>query len=154
MFTADISGSQIADKGPYIYCICCLELKVVYVGQTFSGLGALGRLNQHVSQFGASNTFMKRIEAHFGYMKPLSNLMFGAVLLSDRKEFWGDSRDYREAVEGLVMYRLLNEIVDANINLKVISRTRRNSYAKLKFVVDESENVISEVIPWISRLVD
>src|SRR3954454_18175923 len=97
-------------RAPYIYGILLTfeGATILYIGQTISQTGALGRLSQHLSEtMGA--TLRQRLQARYDVtgIDGLS-LEFAAVRLGDQTGFWKDEPDYREAVKYLVQYGILN----------------------------------------------
>lgn len=152
-FTAHISNSEIAANRAFIYFIFVKEIKALYVGQTFSAYGALGRLSQHLSESN-SNTLKQRIKAIYGYESiDFEEIYFTAAALSNRKSFQQRGADYREAVEALISNRVINFVSGKKIGI-VVSRVQFNSYTKLKYIQAEANSISIFFENWISSLVD
>ena len=77
---------------------------------------------------------------------------FAAVKLSNYSSFEGPSRDYREAVEALVQYELINRITTEGIRLGIVSRVTLNGYTKLKYVTEEANSVSASLTTWLLDL--
>jgi hypothetical protein len=132
-----VHDASLAKRAPYVYGIL-LDLEgiaVLYVGQTLSGRGALGRLAEHLSEASGA-TLRERIEAIYNVTEIDGlSVEFAAVPLARQKSFWADEGDYREAVESRVQYQLLNALSDRKIPVCVVSRVRPNAYCQLQYVV-------------------
>src|SRR5437660_6873252 len=140
---ATVHDASLGHRAPYIYGIL-LSLEgasILYVGQTLSRTGALGRLAQHLSET-AGATLRQRIQALYEVTEIDGiSLEFAAVKLNPQKAFWKDEADYREAVESLVQHQLLNALCDRKIPVCLISRVQPNSYCRLGYVESEAGRV-------------
>ncbi|MGH7173457.1 MAG: hypothetical protein ACRELG_24510 [Gemmataceae bacterium] len=148
---ATVHDASLGQRAPYIYGILLSleEASILYIGQTLSRFGALGRLAQHLSDTTGA-TLRKRIQTLYNIteIEGLS-LDFAAVKLSQRKAFWNDAADYREAVESLVQHQLLNALCDRKIPVCLISRVQLNSSCRLGYVETEAGRVFQSIIAWI-----
>jgi len=148
---ATIHDASMARRAPYIYGIL-LHLEgnpILYVGQTLSRVGALGRLAQHLSDTTGA-TLRQRIQTLYNITEIDGlSLDFAAVKLSQQKSFWKDEADYREAVESLVQHQLLNALCDRKIPVCLISRVQLNPYCRLGYVESEAARVFQNIITWI-----
>jgi hypothetical protein len=148
---ATVHDAALAKRAPYIYGILLHlgDAWILYVGQTLSRTGALGRLSQHLSETPAA-TLRQRIQALYNIPDidglPLE---FAAVKLHEQKAFWKEEADYREAVESLVQYRLLNALCERKIPVCLISRVQLNSYCRLAYVESEAERVFQALFGWV-----
>src|SRR5262245_33676061 len=96
-----VHDASLAKRAPYIYGILLNldETSILYIGQTLSRMGALGRLAQHLSETTGA-TLRQRIEALYNVTEIDGlSIEFAAVKLAQQKSFWADEPDYREAVE-------------------------------------------------------
>lgn len=66
LLKASLGSGELALRAPYIYGIYSCEFGVLYIGQTISSMGAIGRLAQHLGD-GDGSTFRKRIAQVFSY---------------------------------------------------------------------------------------
>jgi hypothetical protein len=119
-----IRDDRLAFPSPAIYCLASFEFSAAYIGQTNSKLGVLGRYSQHLS-YTNSNTFKQRVAA----MEKQESVNLGEVFgsfyeLPKYKRYTNSSTDYREAVEALVQYNLINSF--ALSGLGVVSRVTKN----------------------------
>jgi hypothetical protein len=149
-----VHHASLATRAPYIYGIL-LQLQeawILYLGQTFSRVGALGRLAQHLSETTGA-TLRQRIQALYNVTEIDGlSLEFAAVKLTDQKGFWKDEPDYREAVESLVQQALLNALCDRKIPVCLISRVQPNSYCRLGYVENEAGRVFKTIIGWVETV--
>lgn len=150
-FRTSVHDASLAKRAPYIYGIL-LKLDVawiLYIGQTLSRIGALGRLAQHLSDTTGA-TFRQRINALYNITEIDGlSVEFAAVQLHNQKSFWKDEPDYREAVESLVQYALLNEICDRKLQIQLVSRVQPNGYCGLGYIESEASRVVASLIGWI-----
>ena len=149
-----VHDASLAKRAPYIYGIY-LQLGdswILYIGQTLSHVGALGRLAQHLSETTGA-TLRKRIQTLYNItdIDGLS-IEFAAVKLNDQRGFWKDERDYREAVESLVQHSLLNALCDQKIPVCLISRVQPNAYCRVGFVENEAKRVFKTILEWVETL--
>ncbi|MCY4257654.1 MAG: hypothetical protein OXE04_05120 [bacterium] len=149
LFHASLSNDEIARKCGYVYAVLIVEEKQVYIGQTCATQGALGRLSQHLT-FGPVGTLRKRVhEVLRAELTNLGAVEFAAVRLSDKNIFHDEARDYREAVEGLCQYRMIQRVENANFNVGFISRVVMNGYTRVPEVAAEAERVSGELFLWL-----
>lgn len=151
-YTATVSSNAIARKAGFVYLIYVREIKALYVGQTYSMYGALGRFSQHLSETN-SNTLRQRVCAIYGYDEyEFAEVLINAVQLSSIKSFNQSSSEYREAVESIVNNKIIT-FASNNKSGFVISRTRSNPYIKEGYVVEEANDVISIFEAWLLQVV-
>ncbi|TLS77931.1 hypothetical protein FE236_02185 [Mariprofundus erugo] len=152
MYSLVLDNGDIAKHAAYIYAIYAEGFRALYVGQTFSRSGALGRLSQHLSDT-SSNTFKQRLCAQFGYATvKVGAVRFFAFKLSEEHEsFYLESRDYREAVEMLVQCKVLSELSSRKKNVVVVSRVSSNAYTRLKYIQDEADLVSVAMVDWLGK---
>ena len=154
MYKATIHNGALCKKAPYIYCILSKQFKCIYIGQTYSTYGALGRLAQHLSET-ESNTFKKRICSVYQYEEiELMGVEFFAYKLPDKKHFYTYARDHRESVEYLTNYSMISEMEKNSIKLSVISNTQSNPYTKMKSIQKTSDSIVSEFISAIKSSIN
>lgn len=136
-----ISSDDAAKKAPFIYLGLSRSCRAIYLGETRSSTGVIGRIAQHVSET-SSNTFKQRVCAISKSDDiTLRDIHFIAVQLSGYRGFWLDSSEYRRAVEYLVHCELLNFLSEAKISLCLTSRVNANGYCNSVTVRRESEIV-------------
>lgn len=131
---ASITDASIALRKGFVYCVFAPRFRAAYVGQTCGGFGALGRLGQHLADGG---TFRKRLCENFGYEDvDIGPIVFEAFQLDfAQPEFHERVRDYREAVEAIVQFELLNLLArDRAVPCVVVSRVALNGYVRASFV--------------------
>lgn len=75
-----------------------------------------------------------------------------AVRLHSRKVFHGRSSDYREAMEGLIQYLLVEAISFEGLRFGVISRVMLNGYTRLPYITREAEFVAARLLGWLKEL--
>jgi predicted GIY-YIG superfamily endonuclease len=147
-YTASLISSEIASHNAFVYLIFVRDIKILYIGQTFSRCGALGRLAQHLSDT-SSNTLKQRACSILQYEEiELKDIQFNAACLSQNRSFVQESSDYREAVEALVNNRIINFVAKYKIGV-VVSRIRANRYSELKFIKDEANLVATTFESWL-----
>ena len=150
-YTVTVSSSAIARKAAFIYLAYVKEIKALYVGQTYSIYGALGRFTQHLSETN-SNTLKQRVCSIYNYDEyEFEDVFFNAVKLSDVRSFNQPSSEYREAVEALVNNRMITFASNNNLGF-VISRIQANPYTKKNYVVEEAKNVVSIFEAWLLQI--
>lgn len=148
---ASITDAKIANPGGYVYAIFSARFRALYIGQTVGYQGALGRLAQHLSD-GVGNTFRQRICSIYKYDDvDIGPIDFAAVRLRPNNVFHGRAADFREAIEALVQYQLIESISAAGLRLGVISRVTLNSYSRLGYVADEADQVTSYLFVWLKE---
>ena len=153
-FNVIVENGSVGANGAYVYGIFSREPCAFYVGQTVSRYGALGRLAQHLSDT-EGNTFQQRLCATFHLERvALGRVEFLAVRLPDSPAFRGRGSDYREAVEHLVNYRIIDFVVQKSLGIVVVSRTRSNGYADNAVVVDVADMVSKKLRMWLFSLGD
>jgi len=141
-----VSNDETAKKRPYIYAGYAKSARALYIGETRSSLGAVGRMSQHISDT-SSNTFKKRICTQRGYDKiNLKDIIFFAVPLSNYNGFWLDSSDYRRAVEYLVQSEILNFLKKENKSVLLVSRVNANGYCDIGTIKKEAKTVVRSLI--------
>lgn len=145
-----IPNGAIARHRGYIYLVYSPEFRAAYVGQTASRSGALGRLSQHLGDSNA-NSFRQNVCRYFKYQEVyLKRVEFAAVPLSQRSEFHGKGRVYREAVENLVQSRLVKYIASHKIQAVVVSSVRFNAYCDIPFIQKEADILEELFSTWLS----
>ena len=148
-YRANIYNSELAVAGPFIYAIYSSEFSSLYIGQTMNANGALARLAQHLSN-GWSNTYKQRLRSVFNLETVMLNTVnFTALNLSNKKSFHSKARDYREAVETLVQYSMINRTKEIPFDFTVISRVKLNPYCNLKYVQDEAKTISDKLCLWL-----
>ena len=144
-----IPDGAIARHGGYVYLIYSPEFGAVYVGQTAARSGALGRLSQHLGDSN-TNSFRQNLGRYFHYQEvDLEKVEFASVPLSQRSEFQGKGRVYRESVEYLVQTALVKYIHFHEIRAVIVSNVRFNAYCELPFVEEEADTVITQLSAWL-----
>jgi hypothetical protein len=148
---ATVHDAALPKRAPYVYGIL-LKLEaasILYIGQTTSWTGALGRLAQHLSET-AGATLRQRVEAicNVTEIDGLS-LEFAAVRLAPQRSFWADEPDYREAVESLVQHQVLNALYERRIPACLISRVDPNPIAGSATSKSEASRVFQLIIGWV-----
>lgn len=152
MLAISVEDASIGASGPYVYGIYAPNFAVLYVGQTISHYGAMGRLAQHLSDT-CSNTFRQRLCSSLGVEDPqLGAIEFVAVRLPPRKSFLARSSDYREAVEHLVNYKMIDHIGDNGLPVLLISRTRGNPYTSQTYIGDVADVVTKTIRMWLATV--
>ena len=122
---------------------------VLYIGQTLNWMGAAGRLAQHLSESSGA-TLRQRLATVYNVTQVDGlSLEFAAVKLAERRSFWAEEDDYREAVESLVQHQLLNALCDRRISVCLISRVQPNPNCRVKYVMSEADRVFSSILGWI-----
>lgn len=150
-YVATVSSSAIAKKSAFIYLIYVKEIKALYVGQTYSKYGALGRFTQHLSETN-SNTLKQRVCAIYNYDEyEFEEVFFNAVKLSDTKSFNQTNAEYREAVEAIVNNKIITFASNKKLGF-VISRIQANPYTKERFVMSEADSVSSIFASWLLKV--
>lgn len=146
-----IEDASISNKKPYVYILYSHEYNSLYVGETYSSRGALGRLSEHLSD-ASGNTFSQKIESLKNIKKiTFGKVSFGAISLGTRSDF--RSKGHREGVEMLLQYKLINKIADAPFNVAVVSAQSNSSYADVSFVKAKSDEVLEQIYLWLSDTV-
>lgn len=147
-----LTDSQIAHFRAFVYAIYICNHRAMYVGQTRSRTGALGRLSFHLSE-GEGSTVKARIATLYRFDEViLRGIRFAAFPLSSLKIFASDARDYREAVEALIQQRLLEKLTDEHFPVPVVSRIRHNDYMSDPAVTAEVDRIFSELWQWFLRV--
>lgn len=148
-----VDDAAIGQRAGYIYCLYAPALRMAYVGQTCSGLGALGRLAQHLSD-GSSNTFRQRLAVYCGTEADIGPVAMFAHRLSGSPLFHREAADQREAVEGLAAYDLITAIHQREIGVALISNVRFNRYTRLQYVRDASARCVRQMSAWLQSEVE
>jgi len=153
--TARIDNSSIGLPRGYVYLIFSRFPNALYIGQTRSELGALGRLSQHLSQTD-SNTFLKRVaQRHRLDDVTLSDIVFLAIDLPREKRFEGPSSEYREAIEGAVHLSFLKHICHKGLGAPLVSNYRINGYSRHAEIEALAEDIarffFHEITPHLSH---
>lgn len=153
LYTITISSDNAAKKAPFIYVGLALDVHALYVGETRSSQGAMGRIAQHISET-SSNTFRKRICTIFKYDSIyLKDILFFVVPLSKYSGFWLDSSEYRRAVEYLVQNEILNFLAENKKEVLLVSRVTANTYCQTNIVRSEAEVVSKSIISSLRELI-
>lgn len=127
-------SSSIATSSPAIYCLISDEIRCLYIGQTNSKLGVLGRFSQHLSA-GESNTFRQRIMAAFDcHLYEVDNVRGTYFSLPKQPKFMSTATEYREAVEALVQNRIMQTA--SKSKYAVISRVYKNPQCSDRDVIE------------------
>lgn len=143
--TAVLSHSILAKQLPSIYAIFLPEFKAIYIGQTVSPYGPLGRLSQHLSD-SMYNTCLQRLCSLFRleYVMP-ENVHLCAVTLVDINRY-KQEKDLLDALECLVQDQILDYLCKTSTPIIVISRVRRNPQCEIKRVQSDAKSVAAEFI--------
>lgn len=150
--SVSVSSDLAARRVPFIYAGLADSCRALYLGETRSSTGLLGRISQHISET-ASNTFRQRICAILRCDEvTLENIHFVGVALSSYKGFWLDSPEYRRAVEYLVQLHLLNMIAGAKARVTLVSRVTGNSYTTQKIVQNEAKQVANSLFTELTKV--
>lgn len=153
LLRATIPNDEISRQRGYIYAALVVEESQVYIGQTRANHGALGRLSQHLA-FNPPGTLRKRVHEILGTeISGLGAVEFAAVRLSDKPLFHEEAQDYREAVEALCMYALIDRIWAADFSVGLIPRVGFSGYRKDPDVMAEAERVANELLRWLESTV-
>jgi hypothetical protein len=145
-----VSSLDVAAKAAFIYAILEPTLAALYIGQTRSRYGALGRLSQHLSEDSSCNTFKQRIDANFSILgKAPSNVQFISIPLTPLQSFYSTAADYREAVEALVQDKIVEFVTTQQLVVSVVSRVSYNNYRKEIFIQEEAERVFCDLQTWL-----
>lgn len=149
--SARIDDSSIGFPRGYIYLIFSRVPSALYIGQTRGGLGALGRLSQHLSQTD-SNTFLKRV-AHRHNLEDAtpSDILFLAVDLPRERRFEGRSSEYREAIEGAVHLTFLKQLCHNGLTAPLVSNYRINGYSRHHDIGLLAEDIVQFFLQGISK---
>lgn len=151
IYAVSIHNGSVSEKNPYVYLIYSHEFDAVYIGQTHSVRGALGRLSEHLAD-AKSNTFKQKIESIFKYeYVSLNKIEFAAFPLTGREEY--KKRAYREAVELRLQNEIINRIGESDIHPAVVSRQQPSSYSDLDFVVKQSSHVARLLFDWLLNVI-
>jgi hypothetical protein len=144
-----LSDSQIAGFKAFVYCVFVENHRALYVGQTRSRTGALGRLSFHLSD-GDGATVRDRIAKLYKFDEvTLRGIRFAAFPLSPHKNFYSDARDYREAVEACLQQELIHRLATEKISLPVVSRVYHSGYMTDSTVLTEFERILPQMWEWI-----
>lgn len=148
-YSVFVDTDNIAKKVPFLYLICSKKFKTLYIGETFSTYGGIGRLSQHLGRSDYS-TFRKRVCETFSFDDvEIGEVFFLAIPYCDKKSFSLKANDYRSAVEYITQYALNNWVIENGINMLVISRVRSNGYCRLKYVKDEAVAMFNVMSNWL-----
>lgn len=148
-----VDDCDIAAPGGYIYAIISPSYQAVYIGQTAGYQGAIGRLSQHLS-YGVSNTFRQRICRVYSLeVADIGPIDFAARRLGSHKTFHEKAADYREAVEFLTQYRIIDVLTSERLPFGVVSRVTANRYTRLTYVKNEADAVTSSLLSWMRQFV-
>ena len=149
-----VSSDYAATRRPFIYMGLIQEFNALYIGETFSHNGLMGRAAQHISLTNSS-TFRKRVCEVFNYGHVnLSGIVFHGSGLSEYRGFWQTSNEYRRAVEFLVQMRIMNFLAENKMPYTPISRVTSNGYCATSLVVQESTRISDEFIIILSNVND
>jgi hypothetical protein len=149
-----LTDSQMAHFRAFVYVIYVRNHRAMYIGQTRSRTGALGRLSFHLSE-GDGSTIKTRIAKLFHFDEViLRGIRFAAFPLASLKVFSSDAQDYREAVEALIQQRLLEKLTDGQYPVPVVSRIRHNDYMVDESVVSEADRIFPELWQWFLSIND
>jgi hypothetical protein len=141
--SVSVKSCEVSCKKPFVYAVYSDDLRVVYIGETFSYMGALGRLAQHLGR-GEHATFRKRVCTVFSYEEvELLDIKLFAIPLKPVKLF--SLGDYRRAVEYSVQLEVLDYFTKRN-GPKIISRVKSNGYCSDHRVKKEAKKVVSEIV--------
>lgn len=113
----------------YIYIWHSSKFRICYVGQTNGVMGVLGRAYQHLNPNGMSNTLRKRFEQEEGIkLEEVNDFFLFSYCLPTIAEFLSIESSYREAVEYLVQYQLIEmrTALPYHLKFKIISQVRTN----------------------------
>ena len=145
-----VSSLDVASKAAFIYAILEPNLGALYIGQTRSRHGALGRFSQHLSEDNSCNTFKQRIDANFSALgkKPSTVTLFSVPLIP-LQAFYSKAADYREAVEALVQDKIIELVTSQHLQLSVVSRVSYNNYRREPFIQEEADRIFSDLQVWL-----
>jgi hypothetical protein len=144
-----LSDSHIAGFKAFVYCVLVENHRALYVGQTRSRTGALGRLSFHLSD-GDGATIRDRISALYRFDEvTLRGIRFAAFPLNPLKIFYSEARDYREAVEASLQRAIIDKLAVESIPLPVVSRVRYGGYLADPNVRSEVDRILPEMWQWI-----
>lgn len=151
IYEVSIHNGSVSEKNPYVYVIYSYEFDAVYIGQTQSVRGALGRLSEHLAD-AQSNTFKQKIESIFKYeYVSLNEVEFAALPLTGREEY--EKRAYREAVELRLQSEIINRIGESDIHPAVVSMQQSSSYSDLDFIVKQSSRAARLLFDWLLNVI-
>ncbi len=147
-----IPQCSICLRAPFLYVGFIPSFRCLYLGETRSYLGALGRISQHLSETSA-NTFKQRICQLYKYDSvQVENVRFLVIPFSNEKRYWTDAAEYRIAVEYLVQLNILNILGENDTGLTLISRVVANGYTRQASVVKEAAAITKVIKKWILSL--
>ena len=153
LLRATIPKDEISRQRGYIYAALVVEESQVYIGQTRAKHGALSRLSQHLA-FNPPGTLRKRVhEILSAELSSLGAVEFAAVPLSDKPLFHEKAQDYREAVEAICMYSLIERVISADFSVGIIPRVVYGGYKDNPDVLEEAERVTGELLKWLESIV-
>ncbi|URN08550.1 hypothetical protein LUW74_37735 [Actinomadura madurae] len=153
LLKASLGSGELALRAPYIYGIYSCEFGVLYIGQTISSMGAIGRLAQHLGD-GDGSTFRKRIAQVFSYDEvDLGPVEFAAYRLPNRREFTQRvPSDFREAVESLTQYSVINMMNAGGLGCPVVSQVALNPLTSQHFIKMQANYATEAIFGWICYL--
>lgn len=134
-------SSNVCKPGGFLYIACDLSEGIVYVGQTASQTGVLGRWLEH---FRASNAGFRRRLAEWDEdaLDRLSGLVVVYWLLGQGREFAGLESSYREGVEYLVQVGMHRLCAELKAPLRVLSTVRTNTTVQQAVVIEAATRVL------------
>ena len=128
----------------YVYLWLSKRYRVLYVGQTYGGQGALGRAAQHVSPDG---TFRMRFEEEVGLpLEHANDLMLLSFDLPSERIYLTSASTYRESVEYLVQVGLWDARASCSPPFTIISNTRTSPRASETAVQRVAEQIVATFV--------
>ncbi len=133
----------------YIYIWFTRDYKSIYVGQTNSECGTLGRAYAHVKSHG---TLRDRFYDTEGIsIENVVDWHLASFCLPDKKKYTSVESSFRLAVEYLVQVKL-NEVRSTTTpKFRIISNVTYTDYCSNKEVIRISDNIINEFLLAFNR---
>jgi hypothetical protein len=126
----------------YVYIWLSKKHRIVYVGQTNSARGTLGRARNHVGKLG---TLRMRFEGETGErLETAEDLILASYALPQEPEYIGVETSYREAVEYLVQANLVIARGSLSPTFKLISKVRYTDRASSAFIQRYALEIVSD----------
>lgn len=126
----------------YVYIWFSKKYRVIYVGQTNSIRGTLGRARNHIGKFG---TLRYRFEDEIGErLEAADDLVLASYALPQEPEYIGLETSYREAIEYLVQSDLLMARGTFIPSFKLISKVRYTDRASDAFIKRYAFEIVAD----------
>jgi hypothetical protein len=134
--------SHFSSEHAYIYIWVSKNNKFVYVGQTASSTGTLGRAAQHVA---ADGVLRRKVNEETGLaLEEVRDLKCWSYKLPEHTEFTSTGSSYREAVEYLVQRGILDVRSEIEPSVSPISDVRYSNRANIDLVESCAQEILDE----------